>query len=86
MKQLEIEDVFESAEVWVNGEFAGMRLCPPYRFDIDGLCKDGTNEVRIEVRTTLERKVHAITGGMSFFGPEFLVVAPSGILGEVKVK
>ncbi len=83
---LEIEEAFESVEVWVNGTLAGERICPPYRVDVTGLLKEGTNDIRIECRTTLERLVHGITGGMSFFGPEFLAVQPSGILGKVVIR
>ncbi len=85
MTELCIENAYESAEVWVNGVCAGMCVCPPYRFDISGLCRDGANELRIEVRTTLERRVNAMTGGMGPFGPETNVVMPSGIVGRVTV-
>ena len=80
-----VEDAYESAEVWINEKYAGMRICPPYRFDVGSLCEQGENRLRIEVRTTLERKVNKITGGMGPFGPEFGVVMPSGIIGRVTV-
>lgn len=82
---LELEAVFESAEVWINGEYAGNRVCPPYRYDLRGLCKDGENILRIEVRTTLERMVNKLTGGIGFLGPEYIVVPPSGIVGKVTI-
>lgn len=85
-KKLCIEDAFEAVELWVNGEYAGERICPPYCFNIAGLAKDGANEIKLECRTTLERAVHGITGGKGFFGPEFLAVKPSGLLGKVVVK
>ncbi len=83
---LSIEDAYESVEVWCNGTYAGERICPPYRFDISGLTHEGTNDIRMEVRTTLERRVHALTGGKSPFGPQFGVVPPSGIIGSVDIK
>ena len=44
----------KGAEVLVNGKSAGVRIAPPYRFDItDFLKKDGENELRIEVYNTL---------------------------------
>ncbi len=82
---LEIEDARESVEVWCNGKYAGERLCPPYRFDLGGAATAGKNEIRMEVRTTLERRVHVLTGGMGFLGPEFHVVPPEGIIGEVRI-
>ena len=85
--ELELENAYESAEVWVNGEYAGERICPPYRFDLTGLCREGENTLRIEVRTTLERKVYQMMGGKGMFGaPMMNVVTPSGIVGKVTVK
>lgn len=85
--ELELENAYESAEVWVNGEYAGERICPPYRFDLTGLCREGENTLRIEVRTTLERKVYQMMGGKGMFGaPMMSVVTPSGIVGKVTVK
>lgn len=80
---LHLEDAFEAAEVWVNDEFAGSALCPPYVYEIGGLVNDGTNTLRIEVRTTLERMVHKMTGGRGFFGPDIKAVSPSGIVGDI---
>ncbi len=51
---LDLGEVRSSAEVLVNGKSAGVRIAPPYRFDItDFLKKDGENELRIEVYNTL---------------------------------
>ncbi len=83
---LKLEDAFESAEVWINDEYAGSALCPPYIFEVDGMVKDGTNHLRIEVRTTLDRLVNKITGGAGFLGPDIKVVEPSGIIGEVMLE
>ena len=84
-RYLLLEDAFEAAEVWVNGVYAGSRICPPYRFDLKEGIRPGSNTLRIEVRTTLERAVHKMTGGMSFLGPEIIAVTPSGIVGDVCV-
>ncbi len=82
---LELEDAFEAAEVWINDEYAGSSLCPPYIFETAGKVKDGTNTLRIEVRTTLDRLVNKLTGGAGFLGPDIKIVSPSGIIGDVKV-
>ena len=82
--ELVLEDVYEAAEVFVNGISAGTRIARPYRFDLTGLLKDGENEIAIEVATTLERKAAAMgirDGGMGANSP----LAPSGIIGEVLV-
>lgn len=82
--QLVIEDVYEAAEVFVNGVSAGMRIAQPYQFVLTDLLKDGENEIVIEVATTLERKARAMgigDGGMGALCP----LAPTGIIGKVSI-
>ncbi len=82
--RLVLEEVFESAEVWIGGEYAGQRIAPPYSFDLTDHVHSGQNSLRIEVRTTLERLVHHLTGGVGMYGlvsPH--VVPPCGIVGKV---
>ena len=80
---LSIADAYEGVEVWVNGRNAGMKICPPYVFDVSGLLRPGENTIRIEVANTLYRQVSAQANIPNFFGPRSLVVEPSGIVGEV---
>ena len=82
---LTFEYAYESVEVWCNSKYAGERICPPFAFDLTGLTKAGDNELRVEVRTTLERKVHAMTGGAGLFGPEVIVVKPEGLIGKAEL-
>jgi hypothetical protein len=80
---LALNDVYEAAEVWVNGSHAGMRICPPYRFALGDIVKPGKNTLRIEVATTLER---ALANGPSFMGPPAgTPYAPTGILGSATI-
>lgn len=58
---LEITDAAEGVEVFVNGVSAGIQIVPTYRFDITELVKEGDNLIAVEVATTLERAVPAIT-------------------------
>jgi hypothetical protein len=44
--------VREAASVFVNGERAGTIWAPPYRVDVTGRLRAGTNEIRIEVYNT----------------------------------
>lgn len=53
---LEITDAGEDVEVFINDISAGIKVQPPFRFDISSLLKTGMNQVRIEVATTLERE------------------------------
>ena len=83
--ELELEEVFDSAEVIVNGRSAGIRVAKPYRFDITEFLQDGKNDICIEVATTLERKAAAMgitDGGMGKPTP----LSPTGIVGNVVLK
>ena len=53
---LELDEVGDSAQVYLNGQCAGHRICPPYRFDLSGLGKNGDNTLEIVVSTTLARR------------------------------
>jgi hypothetical protein len=50
---LNLRDVRDAAEVFLNGQPAGKRLWAPYRFEIAGLAKPGRNEIRIDVRNNM---------------------------------
>ena len=94
-KELEIDDpgagyalslanAYECVTLLCNGELVDMRLAPNYRFDLTGRLKKGTNALRLEVATTLDRKVCTILGegGFRRCPP---VLDPIGIVGEVKL-
>lgn len=52
---LEITDAAEAVEVFINGVSAGIQIVPTFVYDLSKLLKEGENELRIEVATTLER-------------------------------
>lgn len=54
---IELENVGDSAQVFVNGHDAGRRICAPFRFDTEGLGQAGDNTLEIVVSTTLARRV-----------------------------
>lgn len=76
---LDLGEAYETAEVWVNGEHAGVRIAPPYRFDIGDLLRPGPNALRVEVTTTLAR---AQPDFFSRYSPQ----EPSGLLGPVIIR
>lgn len=76
---LDLGEVHETAEVFVNDISAGVRLCRPYVFDIGELVKPGRNRIRIEVTNTLGT---AVREPMS----HYLVIEPFGIEGPVRLK
>lgn len=75
---LALGEAYETAEVWLNGEHAGVRICPPYRFEIDGLIRKGKNKLVIEVTNTLVKDQRDY---LSAFAQQ----DPSGLIGPVRV-
>ena len=53
---LDLVDVGNTAEVYLNGEYLGSRLCKPFVFDLSGKIKE-ENRLIIEVSNTLANKV-----------------------------
>ncbi|MDO4649540.1 MAG: hypothetical protein Q4B26_12895 [Eubacteriales bacterium] len=54
--KLTITDANEGVEVFVNGSSTGIQILPPMEYDITSLCVEGSNQICIEVATTLERE------------------------------
>lgn len=79
---LEITDAYEGVEVFVNEVSQGIQIVPVYRFDISSAVKDGKNQVRIEVATTLERATAKIPNQI---GQTKEANSKSGITGEVRL-
>ncbi|WP_240418984.1 glycosylhydrolase-like jelly roll fold domain-containing protein [Paenibacillus periandrae] len=75
---LELGEVYETAEVWLNGEHVGVRICPPYCLEINGLIKKGINKLAIEVTNTLVKDQRD-------FLSSFAQQEPSGLIGPVQV-
>lgn len=65
-------------EAFVNGVSCGVRLVPPYRFDVTGALKDGENALLIRVTNHLG---YAMRDGLS----RYLMMEPSGLLGPVRL-
>ena len=82
-------DVYDTlcAEVVINGKSAGVLWCAPYRIDITGLTKTGTNKVEIRVTNTWHnwRLAAQFTAGKHAWEKKGLSLpsAPSGLLGPV---
>jgi hypothetical protein len=90
-----VSPVREAAQVWVNGQLAGVVWRPPYRVDVTRFVREGANDLRIEAGNTA---INALAGqalpdyrllwdryGMLFVpqGMDNLGPLPSGILGPV---
>jgi hypothetical protein len=91
----------DAAVVWVNGQRAGAVWCPPYRVDVTGLLKAGTNQIRIQVANRAvnymaDKQNHPLpdyTALIAAYPPkrfdaqdmEVIQVMPSGLLGTVQL-
>ena len=75
---LDLNELYETAEVWVNGEHCGTRLCPPYRFDITRGIRPGVNELVVDVTNTLVKEAPDLFSALAR-------QEPSGLLGPIRV-
>ncbi|MDQ0972235.1 hypothetical protein QFZ31_002113 [Neobacillus niacini] len=78
---LTFENIYEAVEIWINDEYVGMKVCPPYVFEVDSYLKKGTNTIRVEVATTLDRD------RFNHPEPPFIVwhdpIDPTGMFGKI---
>jgi len=73
--ELDLGKVYEVAEVWINGRNAGVSWYPPYRLDITGHLKPGTNQLRVDVVNILKNYLTKTEYSH-----------PSGLSGPVKIR
>ncbi|MBO6053004.1 MAG: hypothetical protein J6Q17_04645, partial [Clostridia bacterium] len=53
---LTLTNAYEGVELFVNERSLGIQIVPPFRYEIGNALREGENEIRIEVATTLERE------------------------------
>ena len=73
---IDLGAVGQTSHLYLNGADLGVRVCPPYSYDLSGALKDGENEMVIEVSNTL---ANALRDGFS----AFLAIPASGLIGPV---
>ena len=78
---LELGDARTVAEVFVNDRKAGVRMAPPFRFDISRLVQEGENRIQIKVANTLANH-------MSTYPTRWVLEGQtvSGLLGPVRLR
>ncbi|WP_462410307.1 glycosylhydrolase-like jelly roll fold domain-containing protein [Neobacillus sp. Marseille-QA0830] len=76
---LDLGDVYEVAEVFINGESVGTKMAKPYRFDVSRFVNEGENVLKVEVTNTLGTQ-------QQDFLSQFRALQPSGLLGQVKIE
>jgi hypothetical protein len=74
---IDLGEVYETAEVFINGLSAGVRIAAPYQFDVRGLISKGSNTLAIEVTNTLSNAQYDPFSRIA-------QLEPSGLLGPVK--
>lgn len=75
---IDLGDVYEIADLYVNDSFVGTRICPPYTFKIKDVLKVGKNKFTIDVTNTLDKQIMDIIS----LGEE---IKPSGLLDRIKI-
>ena len=75
---LDLGEVGETAEVWLNGTYLGARINAPYQFDLKPALRSGENALEILVRSNL---AHRRRDKFS----SYIQIPPTGILGEIAV-
>lgn len=76
---IEFESLGENGKLYCNGKECGLRVCPPYRFDVTDALVDGKNKIELICATTL---AYAIPDNFS----RYMQIAPLGISGDITVK
>jgi hypothetical protein len=78
---LAFENIYEAVELWINDVYVGMKVCPPYVFEVAKYLRKGTNTIRVEVATTLDRD------RFNHPEPPFIVwhdaIDPTGMFGKI---
>lgn len=54
---LQIDQVYESAKVWINDEYAGAIWSIPYQLDVSEHLKNGQNNIKIEVANLMSNSI-----------------------------
>jgi hypothetical protein len=76
--EIDLGDLVSSAELFVNGKSAGIKLSPPWRFDITEYARPGENQIEILIYNTLANNYISIP-------TRYRGSIKSGLIGPVKV-
>jgi hypothetical protein len=68
----------QTVKMKLNGKDCGMRICPPYRYDVTGVIKAGVNTLELEIANTL---VQTVKDPLSFY----IQIPPSGLQEPVRL-
>jgi hypothetical protein len=54
---LDLGNLSDVADVWLNGEHLGITWTKPYRFDVTKIMKDGENSLKVEIANTWSNRL-----------------------------
>ena len=75
---IDLGQVGEVAQAWLNGVYLGARINAPYKFDMTSAMKQGANDIEIIVTSNLAHKRHDDLS-------RFIQIPPSGIIGDISL-
>jgi len=75
---IDLGQVGEVAEVWLNGSYLGARINSPYKFSMKDALKNGENKLRIEVTSGLG---HRRRDWLS----SYMQISPTGLIGDIYI-
>lgn len=77
--EIDLGDLVSSAELYINGKSAGIRLSPPWTYDITKYAKTGENRIEVLVYNTLANNYTSIP-------TRYRGSIRSGLIGPVSMK
>jgi len=77
--EIDLGDLVSSAELRINGKSAGIKLSPPWKFDITSFAKAGENQIEVLIYNTIANNYTSIP---TMYRGEI----KSGLLGPVLLK
>jgi hypothetical protein len=94
---IDLGEISEMAELWLNGQSMGITWAKPFRFDVTRYIKNGKNDLTVEVANTWCNRIigDAITGEkytstnitrVDRFTWDQVPLNPSGLLGPVTIQ
>lgn len=75
---IDLGQVGDTAEVWLNGNYLGARINAPYKFTMTGALKNGKNKLEILVRSNPAHR-------RCDFLSTFIQIPPTGIMGDISL-
>jgi hypothetical protein len=75
---IDLGQVGEIAEAYLNGKRLGLRICAPYKFSMRDYAQKGKNELEIIVKSNLGHK------RKDWFS-SFIQIPPTGIIGDISL-